>query len=79
MPIDGNRTHPLRRKATPPPDPDYVEYGAIEPELLRYHAATETLDNVAIAVARLPKALTKPQRDRARIIARELARRSRAR
>lgn len=78
MPIDGNRNHPLRPKAAPPVDPDYVEYGTEEPELLRYHAASEILDNVAVAVARLPQHLTLPQRQRARIIARELGRRARA-
>jgi hypothetical protein len=70
-PIDGNRTHPLRRA-----EPDYVEYGVPIPELLRYHGPTETLDNVALAVARLPAVLTRLQKQRARIIARELMRRS---
>ncbi len=76
MPIIGNRNHPLRVKASPPPDPQYVEYGVPEPELLRWHAASETLDNVAVAVARLPNHMTRPQRQRAKIIARELIRRS---
>jgi hypothetical protein len=75
MPLYGNRNHPLRVKA---PDPEYLEYGEVEPELLRYHATTETIDNVAVAVARLPHELTRPQKQRLRIIARELVRRARA-
>jgi hypothetical protein len=78
MPFYGNRNHPLRPKAAPPADPDFIEFGEVEPELLRYHATTETIDNVAVAVARLPHELTRPQKQRLRIIARELVRRARA-
>jgi len=74
MPISGNRHHPLAKPPMPPPDPDYVEYGVP----FRFLTYGQALDQIALAVARLPTDSNPTQRKRLRIIARELMRRARA-
>lgn len=75
----GNRNHPLR---TPTTEPEVI-VAFLEPDargVLRYHDAAlgdDRLDAIALEVAKLPPRLTIGQRARARVVARELARRAR--